>query len=79
MSLIDRVKSQAEETASKARDGVQGAQAKHELGQAYGELGERTFEMIESGQLSNPELNAGADRIRELKAAAGGGEASAGK
>jgi hypothetical protein len=76
MSLIDRAKAQAEQTAAKAREGVQGVQAKHDLGQAYGELGEKAFELIESGQLPNPELSATADRIRELKATVEGGGTS---
>jgi hypothetical protein len=75
MSLIDRVKSQAEQTASKAREGVQDVQSKRELGQVYGELGERTFELIESGQVSSPELSASADRIRQLEAELGASHA----
>lgn len=78
MSLIDRVKSQAEQTATKAREGVQDVQSHRELGQAYGELGERTFELIESGKVSSPELSASADRIRQLKAAPEGESGGAG-
>jgi hypothetical protein len=79
MSLIDRMKEQAEQTAAKARAGAQevGAkahaaadqvQAKQELNKTYSELGAATAELIERGELSHPDLAATAARIEELKA-----------
>ena len=50
MSLVDRLKAGAEQTATKAKEGVQDVQTKRELSQAYTELGQATFSLIESGE-----------------------------
>jgi hypothetical protein len=79
MSLIDRMKEQAEQTARKARAGAQDVQAKahsaadqvqarQELNKAYIELGTTTAELLERGELSHPDLATTAARIDELKA-----------
>jgi hypothetical protein len=79
MSLIDRMKVQAEQTAAKAKAGAQEVQAKakaaadqvqakQELNKAYIELGTTTAGLIERGDLSHPDLTATAARIDELKA-----------
>ena len=89
MSLIDRMKEQAEQTARKARAGAQEVQAKahsaadqvqvkQELNKAYVELGTTAADLIERGELSHPDLAASAARIDELKARLehdGGGDA----
>lgn len=78
MSLIDRMKDQAGQTAAKAKAGAQEVQAKahaaadqvqtkQELNKAYVELGTTTSELIARGELSHPELAATAARIEELK------------
>jgi hypothetical protein len=79
MSLIDRMKEQAEQTAAKARAGAQevGAKAhaaaeqvqvRQELNKAYAELGTTTADLIGRGELSHPDLAAPAARIEELRA-----------
>jgi hypothetical protein len=79
MGLLDKAKQAAEQAASKAREGVEDVQAKRELGQAYTDLGKTAFELIESGQLSNPGLDAGAERVRAAlaKTATNGSSAAA--
>ena len=68
MSLFNKAKQAAEQAAAKAREGVEDVQQKRELSQAYNELGKTAFELLESGELSHPRLEASAGRIRELNA-----------
>jgi hypothetical protein len=68
MGFLDKLKGNIGKTASKAREGVEELQTKRELGQAYGELGRRAFDLIEAGKLHAKELDFDAERIRELKA-----------
>jgi outer membrane murein-binding lipoprotein Lpp len=66
MSLFNKAKQAAEQAAAKAREGVEDVQQKRELSQAYNELGKTAFELLESGEISNPRLEATAAKIREL-------------
>jgi len=68
MGFLDKAKAAAEQAAAKAKEGVQDVQTKRELGQAYDELGKATFELVESGAVTDPRLTSIADRIRELQA-----------
>ena len=68
MSFFNKAKQAAEQAAAKAKEGVEDVQQKRELGQAYGDLGKTTFELLESGEISNPKLEATAAKIRELNA-----------
>ena len=78
MSLVDKakagagqaagiVKAGAGQAAGKAKEQLQELQAKRELGKAYAELGERTFELVERGEISNDGLSAALERVRRLK------------
>jgi hypothetical protein len=66
MGLLDKAKAAAEQAAAKAKEGVEDVQQKRGLGQAYGELGRATFELVESGELSHPQLEPIVERIRAL-------------
>ena len=82
MGFLDKAKAAAEQAAAKAKEGVDDVQVKRELGQAYGELGKATFELMESGGLSSPKLDPLAEKIRGLNERAakdedGNGSASA--
>ena len=66
MSFFDKAKQAANQAATKAKEGVEDVQQKRELAQAYGELGKTAFELIESGEISHPSLEATAAKIREL-------------
>ncbi|MEN3343127.1 MAG: hypothetical protein V7644_2531 [Actinomycetota bacterium] len=78
MGLLDKAKAAAEQAAAKAKEGVEDVQAKRELGQAYNELGKAAFELIESGAIADPRLDAHAERIRAVQPRAADGEAPAG-
>jgi hypothetical protein len=67
VSFINKAKQAAEQAAAKAREGVEDVQQKRELSQAYGELGRTAFELLESGEISHPRLEATAARIGTLK------------
>jgi hypothetical protein len=77
MGLLDKAKAAAEQAAAKAKEGVEDVQAKRELSQAYNELGKSTFELIESGEITNPRLDATAAKIRTLLAGMDGDDAAA--
>ena len=68
MGLLDKAKAAAEQAAAKAKEGVEDVQTKRDLGQAYGELGRMTYRLVDSGELSNPELTTLVERIRSLEA-----------
>ncbi|MDX6513992.1 MAG: hypothetical protein QOE36_3496 [Gaiellaceae bacterium] len=85
MGFLDKAKAAAQEAQAKAKEGVADVQAKRDVAKATSELGEKTYELIESGQITNPELTAIADRIRagkesleEEPAMAGAGVSSGG-
>jgi cell pole-organizing protein PopZ len=67
MGLLDKAKAAAEQAAAKAKEGVEDVQTKRDLSQAYSELGKVTYRLVESGELSNPELTEIVDRIRALE------------
>jgi hypothetical protein len=66
MSLFNKAKQAAEQAAAKAREGVEDVQQKRELSQAYNELGKTAFELLESGAIAHPSLEASAAQIRAL-------------
>jgi hypothetical protein len=68
MGLLDKAKQAAEQAAVKAKGGVEDAQTKRELSQAYNDLGKTAFGLIENGDLSNPRLDDSAAKIRALTA-----------
>ena len=67
MGLLDRAKAAAEQAAAKAKEGVEDVQTKRDLNQAYGELGKVTYRLVESGELSSPELTTLVEKIRTLE------------
>lgn len=67
MGLLDKAKAAAEQATAKAKEGVGDVQTKRDLGQAYGELGRVTYGLVESGEVSNPQLTALVDKIRALE------------
>ena len=68
MGFLDKAKQAAEQAATKAKEGVEDAQTKRELSQAYNELGKTAFELVEHGDISDLRLDASAAKIRTLTA-----------
>jgi hypothetical protein len=79
MGLLDKIKDNIQETANLAKEGLEDLQTKRELASAYGELGKKTFELIDQGKLSAVELNVDVDKIRKLKAELEAEEKAAGE
>jgi hypothetical protein len=67
MKLLDKAKAAAEQAAVKAKEGVEDVQTKRELHATYGELGEKTFELVDAGALDRPEFATLVQKIRDLK------------
>jgi hypothetical protein len=68
MGFLDKAKQAAQEASAKAKEGVADVQTKRDLGKAYTELGEKTYELAQSGELTNPALTDLVNRINALKA-----------
>jgi hypothetical protein len=68
MGLMDRAKNMAGQAAAKARESAEDVKARHDLGNAYDELGKLTFDLVESGEIANDKLTPVVERIRSLKA-----------
>lgn len=74
MGFLDKAKAAAEQAAAKAKEGVEDVQTKRELSQAHSELGKTAFELLESGEISHPQLETIAEKIRALNARAADGD-----
>jgi hypothetical protein len=68
VGFLDKAKAAAEQAASKAKETAGEVQTKRDLSTAYNELGQKAFDLIEAGEVSSPELETIAERIRGLKA-----------
>jgi multidrug resistance efflux pump len=67
-SFLNKLKDATSTVATRAREGVEELQTRHELSQAYGDLGRTTAELVESGAVSHAELAERVAKINELKA-----------
>jgi hypothetical protein len=77
MGFLDKAKAAAEQAATRAKETAGELQTKRELGQVYDELGRKTFELVEAGELSSTALDPLVERIRGLNAQLDEGEAVA--
>jgi uncharacterized coiled-coil DUF342 family protein len=68
MGFLDKAKAAAEQAATRAKETADELYTKRELGQAYDELGRKTYELVEAGQISASALDPLVERIRTLKA-----------
>jgi hypothetical protein len=68
MGLLDKAKLAAEQAVTKTKEGVEDVQTKRDLGTAYGDLGKKTFELVDAGELDRPEFAELVEKIRGLKA-----------
>jgi hypothetical protein len=68
MGFLDKVREAGEQALARGKEEFEEQKTKRELNQAYGELGETAFGLVDSGAISHDSLTAGAERIRSLKA-----------
>ena len=76
MGFLDKAKAAAEQATAKAKEGVDDVQAKRELSQAYSELGKTTYDLIESGDVTDERLATIAAKIKALRERSTPGPAS---
>jgi len=76
MGFLDKAKAAAEQATAKAKEGVSDVQTKRDLSTAYNELGQKTFELADTGAISHAELDPIVERIRALKAQENGAGAT---
>jgi len=71
MGFMDKVKSTmkagAEQAASKAQEELDRMQTRRELGQAYSDLGEKAFSLVERAELSHPQLEGLVEQVKRLR------------
>lgn len=78
MGILDKAKAAADQATTRVREGVDDVQAKRSLSQAYEQLGQTAYELIEKGELTDAGLTAQAEEIRVLRERlADGGTAAA--
>jgi hypothetical protein len=65
--FFDRLKGATANVAQMTKEGVESVQLKRELGQAYGDLGRKTEELVGTGAIAHAELTEPVARIAELK------------
>jgi len=68
MSFFDRAKEVAAQAAGRAKEELDEIQTRLELDKAYRQLGKAAFELVDAGELTQPELTEAAERIRALRA-----------
>jgi hypothetical protein len=72
MGFMDKVKasvkSGAEQAATKAQEEFERMQTRRELAQSYEDLGEKTFQLADRGDISHPDLGTLVERVRTLRA-----------
>jgi hypothetical protein len=77
MGFLDKAKAAADQATTRVKEGVDDVQAKRSLSQAYEQLGQTTYELIEKGELTNEGLTAQAEEIGALRARLADGVAAA--
>jgi multidrug resistance efflux pump len=75
-TFFDRLKEATGVVATKAREGIEELQTRQELSRAYSDLGRTTAELVESGAISHPDVNAAVEKIKALKADLAAAEAA---
>ena len=75
MGFLDKAKAAAEQATAKAKEVGDDFQTKRDLDKAYDELGKATFDLIESGEVANVQLEEHAAKIRALREKAAGDDA----
>ena len=68
MGVFDKVKGAAGQATMKVQEGVATVQTKRKLAQAYGELGQMTYELVQSGELTHSRLTSTVERVSAVKA-----------
>jgi hypothetical protein len=68
MGFLDKVRTATEQAIERGKEELEEQKTKRELNQAFGDLGETVFDLVDSGALTHDRLTEGVERIRSLKA-----------
>jgi hypothetical protein len=68
MGFLDKVKTATDQAIARGKEEIEEQKTKRELNQAFGDLGETVFGLVDGGSLTDDRLSAGVERIRTLKA-----------
>src|SRR5262245_34133473 len=68
MGFLDKVKTAGEQAIARGKEELEEQKTKRDLNQAYGDLGEAAFDLVDSASLSHDGLTEGGERIKSLKA-----------
>jgi hypothetical protein len=68
MSFFDRAKQVAGQAAVRAKEELDVIQTRLELDKAYRQLGKTVFGLVDTGELTQPQLTETVERIRALQA-----------
>ena len=68
MGFLDKVKTATDQAITRGKEEFEEQKTKRELNQAYSDLGENVFGLVDSGALTDDRLSVGVERIRTLKA-----------
>ncbi len=67
MGILDKAKAVADQASTRVKEGVDDVQTKRSLSQAYDQLGQTAYGLIEKGELTHADLTAQAEQIRVLR------------
>jgi hypothetical protein len=67
MGFLDKVKTGAEQAATRAKDEAKEFQLKREVAQANAVLGRQTLELLDAGEIANERLTEAAQRARSAR------------
>jgi hypothetical protein len=67
MGLLDKAIAAADQASTRVKEGVDDVQDKRLLSQAYEQLGQTAYQLIEQGELTHTGLTATAEEIRGLR------------
>ncbi|HME04185.1 MAG TPA: hypothetical protein VKG38_14285 [Solirubrobacteraceae bacterium] len=72
MGLLDKAIAAADQASTRVKEGVDDVQDRRLLSHAYEQLGQTTYELIQSGELTHAGLTTKTDEIRALHERLGG-------
>ena len=67
MGLLDKAIAAADQASTRVKEGVNDVQDKRLLSQAYEQLGQTVYELVEKGELNHADLTAQTQEIRGLR------------
>ena len=67
-SFFDRLKDATGVVVERTREGIEDLQTRQALSRAYNDLGRKTVELVDKGEVTHAQLTAAVEEIKKLKA-----------